>query len=157
MQSTQRQHVNGFSLIELMVAVVVAGILAAIAYPAYTSFIARGRRSEAIAALTAVVQAQERYRSNRNGYAQSFGDDGLKMQDVIEKMTKYYDITLTGVGEPAFVSGYSVTATAKTEGPQNKDKGCQVLQVELDTALLSYKSANANGDDTTSTANCWSK
>ncbi|MCE4555841.1 type IV pilin protein [Pelomonas sp. P8] len=107
--------------------------------------------------LTAVVQAQERYRSNRNGYAQSFGDDGLKMQDAIDKLTKYYDISMAGGGEPAFVSGYSVTATAKNEGPQYNDKGCQVLQVELNTALLSYKSANANGDDTTGTANCWSK
>lgn len=161
MRLLPQRHLRGFTLIELMVAVVVAGILAAVAYPSLTSMIARGRRADAIAMMTAVVQAQERWRSNRNAYAGSFGDDGLKMGETGSTnttMSKYYDVSLTGIGAAAsFSTGYVVTAKPKTGSPQNYDKDCQVLIVTLDGALFKYSSADLSGTDTTTTTNCWSR
>jgi type IV pilus assembly protein PilE len=146
---------------ELMIAVVVAGILASVAYPSFMSLIARGRRADAIAVLTSVVQGQERWRSNRNAYASSFGDDGLKMGasgSTIATISKYYDFSLTGAGaEPSFSKGYIVTATPKSGSPQSKDKGCQVLTVSLEGSIFKYLSADSAGTDTTETANCWSR
>lgn len=60
---------RGFSLIELMIAVAIVGILAAIAYPAYTSQIAKGRRAECRTGTMQAMQQQERYYTQFNKYA----------------------------------------------------------------------------------------
>lgn len=149
---------RGFTLLELMIAVVVVGILAAVAYPSMTSFIARGRRADAIAALTSVVQAQERYRSNRTTYASTLDSDGLNMQSQLAAATKYYDVTLAGVGPTAsYTTGYIISATAKQDLPQRNDKGCQTLRVQLEGAIFKYQSADGEGNDTTASQNCWNR
>ena len=58
----------GFTLIELMITVAIVGILASIAYPAYTSSILKGKRAEGRAAVTELMQQQERYMTQNNTY-----------------------------------------------------------------------------------------
>lgn len=60
---------RGFTLIELMITVAIIGLLAAIAYPSYTSQIAKGRRAECRSGLLQSMQQQERYYSQYNAYA----------------------------------------------------------------------------------------
>lgn len=60
---------RGFTLIELMIVVAVIGLLAAIAYPSYTSQIAKGRRAECRSGLLQSMQQQERYYSQYTAYA----------------------------------------------------------------------------------------
>ncbi|WP_161955496.1 type IV pilin protein, partial [Escherichia coli] len=83
-------------MIELMVVVVIAGILAAVAYPSYTSHVQRGRRADAMVVLTAIVQAQERYRANNSTYAATASALGVDES----KLTQIYSLTLEGVGNP---------------------------------------------------------
>jgi type IV pilus assembly protein PilE len=59
---------EGVTLIEVMIVVVIVGILAAIAIPAYNDYITRSRRSDAFTALETVRAAQEMYRAERGGY-----------------------------------------------------------------------------------------
>jgi type IV pilus assembly protein PilE len=59
-------------LIELMIALVVVGILAAIAIPAYTDSVRKTRRGQAKADMTEVVQVLERCFTNRNTYVGCF-------------------------------------------------------------------------------------
>ena len=59
---------RGFTLIELMTVVAIVGILAAIAYPAYTNSVLKGKRSEGRAALVGLMQQQERYFTQNNSY-----------------------------------------------------------------------------------------
>lgn len=59
---------HGFTLVELMITVAIVGILAAVAYPSYTSFVAKGNRAEGRAAVMKMLQDQERYFTQRNSY-----------------------------------------------------------------------------------------
>lgn len=59
---------SGFTLIELMITVVVVGILAAVAYPSYTEYVARGHRTQLKTQMQAAQQWMERRYSERYVY-----------------------------------------------------------------------------------------
>jgi type IV pilus assembly protein PilE len=65
----------GFTLLELMIVVAVVGLLASIAYPAYTSSVEKGKRAQARTAILELLQQQERYMTQRNCYL-GFATDG---------------------------------------------------------------------------------
>jgi type IV pilus assembly protein PilE len=59
---------TGMTLIELLVALAVVGILAALSYPSYQRYAVRAKRLQAQAALFELMQQQERYFSIHNSY-----------------------------------------------------------------------------------------
>lgn len=59
---------SGFSLIQLIIALAVVGILAGIAYPSYQEAMRKAKRAEGRAALYQLMLQQERYYSQRNSY-----------------------------------------------------------------------------------------
>ncbi|MDO9402719.1 MAG: type IV pilin protein [Polaromonas sp.] len=72
----------GFSLLELMVVVVVVGLLASVAYPAYTDAILKGRRAQARVTIAELMQQQERFMTQRNCYlAFNTADDASATAD----------------------------------------------------------------------------
>lgn len=61
-------HNKGFSLIELLIAIVIAGILAAIAVPSYQSHIIKASRAAAQTELLELASLQEKIYLNSNAY-----------------------------------------------------------------------------------------
>ncbi len=101
-------HSSGFTLIEIMIAVAIVGILAAIAYPNYTAYVERGKRSDGRALLLEAASRMERYYSDCNKYPGRVGSatscpDPSDPSDtgMINLSTSsegdYYNLALTGV------------------------------------------------------------
>lgn len=156
MRTFARPANQGFTLIELMVALVIVGILAGIAYPAYTKHLLRSRRADAIAALTVVMQAQERYRSNVSNYASAVAD----LPNVnVAGITAHYQVTLEGVGAtPSFATGYKATATPVSGGKQAADTVCKSFSVTLVGATPTYSAVGdptGSGTDSDTSSLCW--
>lgn len=59
---------KGFSLVELMIAVAIIGILAAIAGPMYMKYVRKSRTSEAISNLGAIAMFEETYFAENSSY-----------------------------------------------------------------------------------------
>ena len=67
-RSCRRFGLTGFSLVELLVVLVIMGVLSAVALPAYTRYVQRGHRTEAMAALLEAQHYMERYYSANGQY-----------------------------------------------------------------------------------------
>jgi type IV pilus assembly protein PilE len=89
---------RGFTLIELMVTVVIVGILAAIAYPAYGSYLVKGDRSAAQAHMMELAQAQAQYLADNRGYASSVA--ALNMTTPAAVSSKYVISVVASDGPP---------------------------------------------------------
>lgn len=86
---------RGFSLIELLIACVILGILTAIALPTYQKQVQKTRRSDAKSALVGAAGQMERYFTERGTYATAtLGGGG-----VYPAMTQnnYYTLSLANL------------------------------------------------------------
>ena len=104
---------RGFTLIELMIVLAVAAILAAVAYPSYQSQVAKGRRADAKQALVDLAQRLERHYTERGTYAgATLGNGGVYPT---QSSGGYYTLAITSQTAEGF------TATATPRGTQTGD------------------------------------
>lgn len=144
---TRLRRSRGFTLIETLVTVAIAGVLSSIAYPGIEGQVLRARRTDALVALAQAQLTEERYRANNASYG-SLADAGIRATSPAGHYT---------VQVAAGAAGYALTASAT--GAQARDTTCRHLRVTLADAALSYASGadatTANGADVN--RRCWSR
>jgi type IV pilus assembly protein PilA len=102
---------RGFTLIELMIAVAIVGILVAIAIPSFTKFQARSKQSEAKMNLKAMFTAEKGYVQEKEKYSSSLGQLGFSP----ERNNRYaYYLSSTSTLEDR--SGATPTTVAGANG-----------------------------------------
>ena len=109
-----RRRMQGITLIELMIVVVIVSILAAVAYPNYQEFTARAKRNEARAALLRLATNQERFYLNNNTFTQDLTALGFATTPTWDTQTGYYTIQVTA----ANASNFTATATYQQGGTE---------------------------------------
>lgn len=133
---------RGFSLVELMIAVVIIGILSAIAMPAYTQYIVKAKRAAAQSFIMGVANKQEQYLLNARAYATSLAALGLAIPaDIAASYTVTEPIPVT-----ASPPGYTITAVP-IGNQAAKDTLCGSLSINQ----LGTKTISGTG----SLATCW--
>ena len=104
----------GFTLIELMVAVAIVGVIAGVAYPQYTDYVKRSRLAEATGVLTTTrVRLEQFYQDNRN-YGSSSAACG-----VVLPAAQFFSVTCnwgTGATNQSFVITASGLSAAGMSG-----------------------------------------
>jgi type IV pilus assembly protein PilE len=145
-----RAKSRGFTLIELMMAVVILSILVAIAIPSYSSYIQKSRRTEARAALLNLATLEERFFSTQNAYSSTTTDLGYGGAWPVIVGSGYYQvnapvITAAGIGAPA-----TYTIQAVPIGSQAVDTACNLFQV---TSTGVQTALDSGGVD--NTVLCW--
>lgn len=136
---TARTTTQGFTLVELMIAVAVVSILATVALPSYREHVAASRRADAKSALLSAAQAMERYYTERGTYlGATLGTTGLYPTTSPQG---YYAMAFTALS----ADGY--TLRASRQGAQIGDK----------CGNYTYTQAGARGVTlaTYTAAKCW--
>ncbi len=132
-----KQRQQGFTLIELMIAVIIIAILAGIALPAYQDYVRKARRADAHDSLMFIHNLQEKWRANNPQYSGSLADIGFTGAASADG---YYSLALSGASATGF------TATATAQGAQASDSGCTSI-------TLTVSAANPRGAK--APASCW--
>lgn len=137
---------NGFSLIELMIAVLIVGILAAIAVPSYSAYVKRANRTDATRSLSKTAQALERCYSQNFTYAAATCP--ANVVGPAPSSQGYYQITITVtvVAGPPASETYSLSAVPVLS-PQTTDAAC--TSFTLDSTGLQGAAPAGN------TQTCW--
>lgn len=142
---------TGLTLIELMIAVAILGIVVAIALPSYEGSVRKSRRADAHLALQRIQLEQDKLRAECNSYAA-----GLHTTRICDSVTPgnnrlalsstspdgFYSLALSG----ASATGYTASATAVSGQAQAADTNCLTITLTVSGATLSK-----------SPADCWSR
>jgi type IV pilus assembly protein PilE len=136
----------GFTLMELMIALAILGILVAISLPSYQSYIRESHRVDAKITLSRLATLQEQYFFRTSRYTDDFADliDGAVSGEPLTSDEGYYSIAL------ADNDGKSWTMVATAQDVQAADTTCATLTL----THLGAKYAADNEEGNTSDE-CW--
>ncbi len=145
------KYARGFTMIEIMIALIILAILAAIAFPSYQESVLKAKRTEGRAALMKAMQQQERYYSLHTTY---LGFSAASI-DANEKRFSWFS------GENAQASFYEISAQSC------KDKtlrDCVLLTAQPGTSKVNERYRDpkcgkltlaSSGERTAEADGCW--
>jgi type IV pilus assembly protein PilE len=151
---------RGFTLMELMISLVIAAILASIAVSSYRSTILRSARQLAVRTLVDFAAQQESYKLMHGGYADTFkpmtgiGNKTLYIDRegtlaTTQQSASRYRIELTDlvVASTGFITAYALVATPVSA--QAADSTC------TSWTLTSLGQKSATGSGANPLKDCW--
>ncbi len=144
---------KGFSLVELMVVVAIIGILAAIAIPSVSKYMAKARQSEAKANLSSLYTAEKAFFAEYNAFDSRFGAVGFTPEGQLR-----YNV---GFGAAGFQAGAANGYTTALVAPQTAvsasgycgadgamANGCTMLYGTNNVAPAAVQAANVTTSNT---------
>ena len=137
---------RGFTLIEVMIATAITGVLSSVAYPSFMGTVHKVRRTDAMVTMLQVQAAEERWRAGNPSYG--------SLTDIRQPATtasNHYALELRAANE----NGYEVVASAR--GAQSRDRDCAVMKMSVSGLNATYASGpDANlGNGTDTNRRCW--
>jgi len=152
---------KGFTLVELIVAVVIASILARIGFVTYTSYILRANRAVARATLVNLAAKQEVQLMQNGSYAATFqnlnGISGtsfsINQNGAINSATDSSAIYLVSFSTIPTATSPQYAFTAQSSGSQLRDTACTAFILNSSGLRQAQNSGGLVSDPTT----CWEK
>lgn len=117
---------RGFTLVELLVVMAAAGVLAAIAWPSFASQLTKARRADATSALQQLDSAQARHHALHGCYATDAGTLGAAGSPLSPQ--GLYRIEL----QPGPGDGFTAIARARADGAQAADRECATITLRVE-------------------------
>lgn len=125
---------RGVSLLELMIVVVIVGIIASIAFPSYTQFILRAKRTAAKSVILRVADRQEQFFADNKQYATTMTALGFATNPIaidenggITGTTSGDRLYSVALGNPGGTTTFTVQATPQLS--MTRDTACGVMSM----------------------------
>ena len=150
-----RRRQQGLTLIELMVALAIVGLLSAVVYPRYQNYVSQARRIDAQTQLLSAQQWMERLYNESYDYAKSADGQGVTALLALQAFRssprageglKAYDISVT-VATPSPSQTFLLTSKRSALGPAAAD-ACGDF-------TLDHHGVRGLVNNTKSLAECW--
>lgn len=155
---------SGLTLTEMIIAVAIIGIIAAVAWPAYEKQSAKGRRSDAALALTSARQALIAFRSDNGSFPADVATAEAELQNyrptapntpaIDCKNGRGYQITAGGVD--SCQGYYSIDVTAADTNSFNLEATPTIADGECTTLTLDHLGTRGN-TGTGPVDRCWAQ
>ena len=131
------QKRNGFSLIELIIAVTIIGIMAGIAYPFYLNYVTQAKRSDAHTGLTRLAAEMEKYFTECSRYTTFYAAPGAQRDCVapgaiVANSTSpegYYNLIISPCAGGTIATCYSLSANPVGAQAANDSAKCGAITI----------------------------
>ena len=132
------KHQQGFTLIELLIVVLIAAILATIAYPSYQNYIRQTRLAAVRTQMLHNAQQLERYYTQKRTFKDFPDNEDFPAKNL--QQNQYFDIGFEGTPSD---SGYILKAVPNKE--TNADETCTVYYNDSGIIWASSDKQNCPG------------
>ncbi len=149
MNTLRKKGSRGFTLLELMIAVVVVAVLLGLAYPSYVNYVRKAKRGEAQQLLMNWAINQEIFRSNNTAYAP---DTSTALPKPVHQDGLYVFSAVGTMGTPATCAGSSGAPSATAYWLVAVAQGDQTNDTSRGTSCATLCLSSAGPKQP---ANCW--
>ncbi len=142
-------RILGFSLIELLIAITIIGILASVAIPAYQDSVRKSKRSDGEAALLKIEALQGRYFYDNGSYTADLKDLGYATANNVDSPEGHYKSSVLAATAACPIASCFVLRTLPQAG--QADDG----RMELTSSGLKRRDKNKDGDTSDAGEDSW--